>query len=75
MVIIMPKTKFESIFFTAITAFGLVYFTTFYNIALSSCHFTNLTFLYAIKGMWIEYAIIFICAYFISSKLAPYGIS
>lgn len=69
-VINMPKTKIESLFFTAITAFGMVYFMTVYNIVLSSGHFSNLTFLYAIKGMWTEYVLIFICAYFISSKLA-----
>lgn len=66
----MPKTKIESLFFTAITAFGMVYFMTVYNIAISSGNFSNSTFLYAIKDMWIEYLIIFVCAYFISSKLA-----
>ncbi len=66
----MPKTKFESIFFTAVTAFGMVYFMTVYNVFLASGKFTNRTFLYAIKDMWIEYVIIFLCAYFISSKLA-----
>ena len=66
----MPKTKPQSVIFTAITAFIMVYIMTVYNIVLASGSFTNYTFLSAIKGMWIEYIIIFLCAYFISSPLA-----
>ncbi len=66
----MPKTKSQSLIFTAITAFIMVYIMTVYNIVLASGSFTNQTFLSAIKGMWIEYIIIFLCAYFISSPLA-----
>ncbi len=68
----MPKTKFESAVFTAITAFFMVYIMTIYNVVLSSEQFTNYTFLTAIKGMWIEYIIIGLCAYFITGKLAPF---
>lgn len=68
----MPKTKFQSIIFTAITAWIMVYIMTLYNTVLATGIFTNMTFLAALKGMWIEYIIIFLCAYFISSHLAKY---
>lgn len=68
----MPKTKFEAIIFTAITAWMMVYVMTLYNTVLSTSTFTNTTFLIALKSMWIEFVIIFLCAYFISSKVAKY---
>ena len=68
----MPKTKFESVIFTAITAWIMVYIMTLYNVVLSSGTFTNATFLVALKGMWIEFIIIFLCAYFISNHVAKY---
>lgn len=55
----MPKTRFESIIFTAVTAWIMVYIMTLYNTILSGNSFTNRTFLTALKGMWIEYVIIF----------------
>ena len=66
----MPETKFQSIVFTAITAWIMVYIMTLYNTVLAAGSFTNATFLTALKGMWIEYVIIFLCAFFISSRLA-----
>lgn len=68
----MPKTKLESLIFTAITAWLMVYIMTLYNTALAMKRFTNATFLIALKGMWIEFIIIFLCAYFISSHIAKY---
>lgn len=68
----MPKTKFESIIFTAITAWMMVYIMTLYNTVLATSSFTNSTFFIALKSMWIEFIIIFLCAYFISSKVAKY---
>lgn len=68
----MPKTRFESIIFTAVTAWIMVYIMTLYNTVLSGNSFTNRTFLTALKGMWIEYVIIFLCAYFISGHVAKY---
>ena len=50
----MPKTKGESIFFTAITAWMMVYVMTLYNIAIAMGSFTNAAFLIALKEMWIE---------------------
>ncbi len=66
----MPKTKAESVFFTAITAWMMVYGMTLYNIVLASGSFTNATFLYALQGMWVEFVIIFLLAYFVSGHLA-----
>lgn len=68
----MPKTKLESIIFTAITAWLMVYIMTLYNTVLASGTFVNATFLVALKGMWIEFVIIFLCAYFISSHVAKH---
>ena len=68
----MPKTKFESIIFTAITAWIMVYIMTLYNIVSATDTFTNETFLIALKGMWLEYVIIFLCAYFISGHIAKF---
>lgn len=68
----MPKTKLESIIFTAVTAWIMVYIMTLYNTVLAMGSFTNTTFLIALKGMWIEFIIIFLCAYFISGHIAKY---
>lgn len=68
----MPKTKFEAIVFTAITAWMIVYVMILYNTVLATSSFTNSTFLIVLKSMWIEFAIVFLCAYFISSKVAKY---
>lgn len=66
----MPKTKTQALFFTAITAWLMVYFMTLYNQVLSGLEFNNFAFLSALKGMWLEFIIIFILAYFVSSKIA-----
>lgn len=66
----MPKSKGESIFFTAITAWMMVYAMTLYNTVLATGSFTNRTFLIALKGMWVEYIIIALLAYFVSGHLA-----
>ena len=66
----MPKTKLESVVFTAITAWLMVYGMTLYNLVLVAGSFTNASFLLALKEMWLEYVIIALCAYFISSPAA-----
>lgn len=68
----MPNTKLESIVFTAITAWMMVYLMTLYNIVLASGTFVNATFLAALKTMWVEFVLIFLCAYFLSSHVAKY---
>ncbi|MGN0205285.1 MAG: hypothetical protein ACI4BB_12120 [Coprococcus sp.] len=68
----MPETKMESVFFTAITAWMMVYVMTLYNTVIAAKSFTNATFLIALKGMWIEFIIIFLLAYFVSGHIAKY---
>lgn len=68
----MPKTKFQSVIFTAITAWIMVYIMTLYNTVLASGVFTNETFLIVLKSMWIEFIIIGLCAFFISSHVAKF---
>lgn len=68
----MPKTRGQSIFFTAVTAWIMVYIMTLYNTVLASGTFVNATFLIALKSMWIEYVIIFLLAYFVSAHIAKY---
>lgn len=68
----MPRTRLESAIFTAITAWFMVYIMTLYNTVMTMGTFTNSTFLTALKGMWLEYIIIFLCAYFISGHIAKY---
>lgn len=66
----MPKTKFESVIFTAVTAWIMVYIMTPYNTVSATVTFVNATFWIALKGMWLEFVIIFLCAYFLSSPVA-----
>lgn len=68
----MPKTTGQSIFFTAITAWMMVYVMTVYNTVLAMGEFTNVTFIIALKSMWIEYVIIFLLAYFVSGHIAKF---
>ncbi|MDO4285975.1 MAG: hypothetical protein Q4C60_11675 [Eubacteriales bacterium] len=68
----MPETRTESIIFTAVTAWIMVYLMTLYNTVLASGNFVNRTFWIALKGMWVEFVIIFLCAYFISAHVAKY---
>lgn len=67
---IMPETKVESIIFTAVTAWIMVYIMTLYNTVIAGEDFVNATFLVALRGMWLEFVLIFLCAYFISGPAA-----
>lgn len=68
----MPKTKLESIVFSAVTAWIMVYIMTLYNTVLATGTFVNAAFLAAFQGMWLEFILIFLCAYFISSRVAKH---
>ncbi len=67
----MPENKKEALFFTAVTAWLMVYIMTLYHLVLNGGSFVNATFLAALRGMWAEYVIIFLCAWFIAGRLAP----
>ena len=48
----------------------MIFIMTLYNTVFASGSFINFTFLIALKRMWIEFIIIFLCAFFISSPIA-----
>jgi hypothetical protein len=66
----MPKTKLQSVIFTAIMVFFMVFCMTVYTVALGAGGLTYMTFAIAIKEMWIEYVIVYILALFVVSPLA-----
>lgn len=68
----MPKTKFQNFIFTLLTAWMMVYIMTLYNKVLAIGEFTNATFLLALRSMWGEYVLSFLCAFFISSRVSKY---
>ncbi len=68
----MPKTTGQSIFFTAITAFFMVFIMTVYNMVLQTQEFSNSVFLTAFCSMWGEYIVIFLLAFFVSGKIAKF---
>ena len=66
----MPKTRFQSIIFTALMVFCIVYCMTVYNIALKFGGLNNLVFLLALKEMWLEYVVVFCLIYFVITNTA-----
>lgn len=70
----MPKTRFQSIFFTALMVFCMVYCMTVYTIALEFSALSYQVFFLAIKEMWLEYVVVFCLIFFVitntSKKLA-----
>lgn len=67
----MPKTRFQNIIFTLITATLMAYNMIVYSVAInSSTGLINQTFLIALKEFPIEGIIVFVLAYFIASPIA-----
>ncbi len=66
----MPKTKFQSIIFTAIMAFCMVYCMTVYTVALKFGSLKYLVFALAIKEMWLEYVVVFCLIFFLITNTA-----
>lgn len=66
----MPKTKFESVVFTLIMVFCMVFCMTCYTIALKMGALTPLVFSLAIREMWLEYVVVFCLIFFIITKTA-----
>ena len=66
----MPKTKFQSVVFTAIMVFFMVFCMTAYTIALKTEGLSYQTFALAIKEMWLEYVIVFCLIFFVITKAA-----
>lgn len=55
----MPKTKFQSIVFTATMVFCMVFCMTVYTIAMKFGGLSYTVFGLAIREMWMEYVIVF----------------
>lgn len=66
----MPKTKLQSIIFTAIMAFVMVYAMVCYNIAIDKGGMSNEIFLIAFAEMPIMWPIAVILEFFVVEKLA-----
>ena len=66
----MPKTKFQSVVFTLMMVFCMVYCMTCYTVAIGMGGLSNQVFLIAIKEMWIEYVVVFVLIFFAITKLA-----
>ena len=66
----MPKTKFQSVIFTALMAFCMVYCMTVYTITLNYGALSYQIFLMAIKEMWLEYIVVFCLIFFLITNTA-----
>lgn len=66
----MPKTKFQSIIFTLIMVFFMVFSMTCYTISLNMGSLTPQVFSMAIREMWVEYVVVFCLIFFLITKTA-----
>lgn len=66
----MPKTKFQSVIFTALMVFFMVFSMTCYTIALQMNGLSYQVFSLAIREMWVEYIIVFLLIFFLITPLA-----
>lgn len=67
---IMPKTKPQSLIFTLMMVFCMVYLMTVYTISDKFGGLSIPIFWIALKEMWIEYVIVFLLIFFVITKLA-----
>lgn len=68
--IFMPKTKFQSIIFTGLMVFVMVYCMTVYTISLKSGALNYYVFYLAVKEMWLEYLVVFCLIFFVITNIA-----
>ena len=66
----MPKTKFQSVIFTAMMVFCMVFSMTCYTIALQLGGLSYQVFALAIREMWVEYVIVFLLVFFLVTPAA-----
>ncbi len=66
----MPKTKFQSVVFTAIMVFCMVYCMTVYTISLGFGGLSGQVFALAIREMWVEYVVVFALIFFVITNNA-----
>ena len=66
----MPKTRFQSIVFTAIMVFFMVYCMTVYTISMKFGGLTYKVFALAIQEMWVEYVVVYLMIFFVITRVA-----
>lgn len=66
----MPRTKFQSVIFTLMMVFCMVYCMTVYTVALGMGQLTYGVFLAAIREMWVEYVVVFCLIFFLITRNA-----
>ena len=66
----MPKTKFQSIVFTAIMVFCMVFCMTVYTISMKFGGLSYKVFALAIQEMWVEYVVVYVLIFFVITRLA-----
>ncbi len=66
----MPKTKFQSVVFTCLMAFCMVYCMTVYTVALKFGGLEYSVFVISIKEMWLEFIIVFCLIFFVITNNA-----
>lgn len=66
----MPKTIFQSIIFTTMIVFCMVYCMTVYTISLNSGGLSYGDFLTALKEMWVEFVVVFLLIFCFVTKTA-----
>lgn len=66
----MPKTKFQSVIFTILMVFVMVYCMSVYTISLKLGALSDQVFYLAIKEMWLEYVVVFCLIFFVITNTA-----
>lgn len=66
----MPKTKFQSVIFTILMVFVMVYCMSVYTISLKFGALSDQVFYLAIKEMWLEYVVVFCLIFFVITNTA-----
>lgn len=66
----MPKTKVQSVVFTTIMVFCMVFCMTVYIISMKFGALSYKVFALAMQEMWGEYVVVFVLIFFIITRLA-----
>lgn len=66
----MPKTKFQSVVFTLLMVFCMVFCMTVYTIARKLGGLSYSVFALAIREMWTEYVVVFLLIFFVITGTA-----
>lgn len=66
----MPKTKFQSVVFTALMVFCMVFCMTVYTVSLKFGGLSDEVFALAIREMWLEFLVVFCLIFFIITETA-----